>query len=169
MVPLFLVVTVLAVVAFTVSTQGSKSQNAILDSTDPWTKYDPVFIRYGNLYKVDWKMLKAIALNESDLGQNALVKAGKVSSDGKSYGLMQLTLATAHDYRNVDENDLNDPETSIDIAAQFIRHLASVFAGDTRKIVMSYNQGEGNTKKGKTYAEGYYQKFLKNYDRVKNG
>jgi len=64
--------------------------------SDPFTKYDNLFHTYSSMYSVPWRWLKAIAMNESNLGRAPSVAAGilnpsdvtqSVSSDGKSYGL----------------------------------------------------------------------------------
>lgn len=146
--------------------QGSKlSENSV--SSD-WTKYDELFKRHGRNNGVNWEWLKAIALNESNLGRDSLVKAGKVSSDGLSWGLMQLKQSTANDFKKgVTIADLNNPEISVEIAAKYVSMLQKLFSGDQKKIIMSYNQGQGNTLKGKTYALGYYEKWLKNLSLVR--
>lgn len=130
-------------------------------------KYDDLFKKYGNQFDVPWRWLKAIAMNESSLGLNPLVAAGQVSSDGLSYGLMQLTLTTAADMMSgVTSDDLNNPETSVMLAARYVRHLMNLFHDDKRKTIMSYNQGPGNTQKGKEYAADYYDRFDRNIQRI---
>ena len=140
-----------------------------------WRNYDRMFQKYGADYGVDWKWLKAIALNESALGTHAAVAAGKISDDGKSWGLMQFILPTARDMLGwswaTDAEiigALNDPETSIKLAAKYIFSLSKQFPGDRRKIIMSYNQGPGNTKAGKQYAAEYYERFERNLKLVED-
>lgn len=150
-------------VAASLSAKGSETKPVAISD---WNKYDSLFKKYAVSYP--WQWLKAIALNESDLGRNALVKAGKVSSDGKSWGLMQLTMPTARDFdKNATIDKLNNAEYSIDLASQYIYFLYRKYGGDERKIIMSYNQGQGNTDRGKEYAAGYYEKFKKNLERTK--
>lgn len=131
-----------------------------------WTKYDAMFKEHAAKNGLDWKMLKAIAMNESSLGQDSRVERKEWSSDGKSRGLMQLTLPTARDFELVEAKDLDDAETSVRIAAKFLHALSLTFMGDKQKIVMSYNQGAGNTLKGKLYALEYYNRWLKHYKTV---
>lgn len=131
-----------------------------------WNTYDSLFKKYASEYNLDWKMLKAIAINESSLGQDSRVEKREWSSDGKSRGLMQLTVPTANDYELVDANGLDNPETSIRIAAKFLHDLTKTFLTNTQKIVMSYNQGAGNTLKGKMYALEYYTRWLNHYKLV---
>ena len=136
-----------------------------------WDKYDETFKKYALASLVPWEWLKAIAIVESSLGQNSRVESGGVSEDGKSYGLMQFTLPTAQRFggKNISVKDLNNAETSIKLAAQYLSFLKGFFQGDERKIIMSYNQGEGNTQKGKEYAAGYYKKFQDALKIVREG
>lgn len=141
--------------------------------------YDNLFKKYGEQYKIDWKMLKAICMNESNLGQNSRVKNGQVSYDGLSWGIMQLTLTTANDFESTTINSLNNPEFSIRVATKFLSSLSKQFSGDTRSIVMAYNQGAGNQKKfllaekekrmtEEMYpqAKEYWKRYQANYNEV---
>lgn len=146
------------------------------------TTYDSLFQKYGNLYGVDWKLLKAICYVESTLGLNRRVKRGlevptdiegSKSTDGKSWGLMQLRPETARQFDPLaNEIKLNNAEYSINIAAQYVawvqRFIAKLIpASDPRFlefVIKSYNQGVGNTQKeirglNSGYANSYYQKF----------
>lgn len=145
--------------------KGAQTEKPVSSS---WTKYDDLFKKYGRNSGISWEWLKAIALNESNLGRDSLVAAGKVSSDGLSWGLMQLKQSTANDFKKgVTIADLNNAEISIEIAAKYLAMLYKLFSGDQKKIIMSYNQGQGNTLKGKTYAQGYYDKWLRNLSLVR--
>ena len=133
-----------------------------------WFVYDASFRREASKFGIDWRWLKAIAIVESTLGSNSRVVAGGVSEDGKSYGLMQFTLPTANDLRpGTTPADLNDPEISIALAARYVSQLSKQFGGDQMKTIMSYNQGPGNTAKGKTYALGYYEKWKTAFAYIK--
>ncbi len=150
-------------------------------SPEVWTKYDKLFKKYGMESGVSWMWLKAIAINESSLGTHASVRngianplnaAGSASHDGKSWGLMQVTLSTAKmlDMLATPEK-LNNPEYSIELAAEYLSQLGKFFDPKDMRfvqyVVKSYNQGPGNTKKeiaGKImgYAEDYWKKFQHN-------
>ncbi len=156
------------------------------ENLDSWTQYDHSFQVFGAVYGVEWTWLKAIALNESDLGKAKSVARGlefpkdiegSKSSDGKSWGLMQVTLRTA---RGLDpeatEEKLNDPEYSIELASKYISQLQKMFNPLSERyveaVIKSYNQGPGNTKKeldGETsgYAKIYWERFQRNLNRVK--
>lgn len=141
---------------------------------DAFTKYDALFQKYGAMYGVPWKWMKAICMSESMLGTNSRVALGlreplnkdSVSFDNLSWGLMQLRVETAKDFeKNTTYADLNNAEASIRIAAKFIAWIMKQFpAVETdfqKKVVMSYNQGVGGTKKGYTGALPYWEKFQK--------
>ena len=155
--------------AFLIFYSTEKGTNIVGEATKEisFFKYDKLFKNAGAKYGLPWKWLKAIAMNESSLGTNPRVLAGLVSSDGKSWGLMQLTLPTARDYMpSASIEDLKNDAVSIDLAAQFLDHLYDRFGGDMRKVVMSYNQGEGNTSKGKEYAAEYFERFSKHLQQI---
>jgi soluble lytic murein transglycosylase-like protein len=154
---------------------------------DFWTQFDALFQNYGARWGVDWTWLKAIALNESDLGRAKSVARGladptdvpgSTSSDGKSWGLMQVTLTTARDLdASASEIKLNNPDYSVNLAAKYISQLKSQFNQfDPRfmeYVVKSYNQGPGNTRKeiqGKIagYAQPYWERFQRNLQRVED-
>lgn len=159
----------------------NKVQDEVVAASDSFTKWDSLFQMYGRLYGVEWTMLKAIAMNESSLGDAPSVAQGLAapsdvdgskSDDGKSWGLMQLTLPTAGDYDPaVTPQRLNNPEYSVEIAAHFISDLLGMFTPSdpryTEWVVKSYNQGAGNTKKeiaGKIdgYADEYWDRYQRN-------
>jgi len=128
---------------------------------DAWFKYDMYFKKAAADYDVPFNWLKGIAIIESSLATDPLTSAGAVSSDGKSWGIMQVTLTTAQDLDgDASVDKLNNPAYSIDLAGKYLSQLSDMFNGDERKVIMSYNQGPGNTQKGKTFAAGYYTKFL---------
>lgn len=120
-------------------------------------QYDSLFIKYAKDYKLNPLMLKAIALNESTLGKNK-----GYEPKGGTTGLMQIKLSTAQDFfKNLTAMELDKDEVQIKTASAFLASLSKQFSGDEKKIVMSYNQGAGATRAGKTYAEEYWQKYLK--------
>lgn len=145
---------------------------------------DALFKKYAAQYGLDWLMLKAICANESSLGTHPSVVIGlnypydieaSKSSDGKSWGIMQVTIPTAQDFdKTASALKLNDPEYSVRIAAQFIAWLSLRYkTTDPRRnewIVKSYNQGAGNTAKeinGKIsgYAGEYWTRYQRNYKK----
>ena len=155
-------------------------------------KYDSLFQKYASQYGLDWKFLKTIAENESSNGKDPRVARGilipgdirgSMSSDGKSWGLMQVTLTTGRDFdKNISEVKLNEPEYSIRIASMFISSLSKQFRGNFRDMAMAYNQGAGNQKrfieleksgllKNSDFPAGreYWNRFQRNYKRLFGG
>lgn len=128
------------------------------NSQDPLNRFDSLFQKYGDQFGVPWKILKRMAYIESTLGQNPRVAIGlknpndikgSTSTDGLSWGLMQMTLATAYDYDKLaTPTKLNDPDYSIKMASQHTKLLIKYFPINSdnyeRNIVMAYNQGQGN-------------------------
>lgn len=155
---------------------------------DEWHFFDSIFNRYGALYDIDPKYLKAIALNESNLGREKSVALGmrdpsntegSKSSDGKSWGLMQVTLITARDFDpTATPAKLNDPEYAVNAACQtWNRNLRYFSEADPRWLewmVKSYNQGAGNSLKEtrgetpprKADVQKYWERFLRNLQLV---
>jgi len=141
--------------------------------------YDNLFTRYGSTYGIDPYILKAIAANESTVGKNSRVAYGiahpseiysSVSSDNKSWGLMQTTLPTSRQFEpTLNEADLNNPETSIRIAAKYIQWVKKNYSADLEFYIRAYNGGAGwqKTNIGPSATLAYWNKFLKNYELVK--
>lgn len=165
-----------------------KIAETIEENMDSWTQYDALFKKYGAKYSVPWEWLKAIALNESSLGSAKSVARGiemptdiegSKSSDGKSWGLMQVTLTTAKELDpTATEVKLNNPEYSIGLGAQYVAKMGKRYSkADTRYLewtIKSYNQGPGNTDKEKSgkiagYAGEYWLRFQRNLTRVQGG
>lgn len=159
--------------------KGEEIVDEVKSYTPSFEAFDELFKKYGREEGVPWRVLKAFAMNESSLGDHPSVAAGlanpndpaSVSEDGKSWGLMQLTIPTANDYENVGWPDLNNAETSVRIAAKFIAHLWSIFGGEIEWVVKAYNEGEGNARKerdGKIagYAGTYWERWQRNFNRV---
>jgi soluble lytic murein transglycosylase-like protein len=150
-----------------------------------WTKWDADFKAAAKKYGVPWTWLKAISLNESSLGTAKSVAWGEKfpedvekskSSDGKSWGLMQVTLTTA---RGMDpfatEVKLNNAKYSIDLGARYLgqmyKRYPQVDLRHAEWVVKSYNQGPGNTDKERRgeisgYAEEYWARFKRNLQKV---
>lgn len=160
----------------------------VVNASEEWTRFDNDFKVFGAAYDVDWRWLKAIALNESNLGREKSVKRGlenptdiegSKSSDGLSWGLMQVTIKTAKGIdSSATEVKLNDPKYSISLAAQYVAQLKKMFLlSDSRFmewVIKSYNQGPGNTKKEMNrqisgYANEYWNRFQRNLNKVLEG
>lgn len=152
---------------------------------DSWNLYDNLFQKWGQVYGVDPDFLKAIALNESSLGRAPSVERGledphdiegSKSTDGLSWGLMQVTIKTAEGLDPAaTKAKLNDPNYSVKLAAELFAQNQNTFNRSEPRwlewVVKSYNQGAGNTKKERLgqiqgYAQEYWERFQRNYERV---
>lgn len=157
--------------------------------------FDELYKKYGQTWGVNWMWLKAIALNESNNGKEKSVRRGienpndvegSKSSDGKSWGLMQVTLTTARDMdASATPQKLNNPEYSINLAARYIKQfiMPRFSTSDPRYleyVIKSYNQGVGNTlkydAKGITrpepwgsHVQTYWERFKRNLNKVALG
>lgn len=146
------------------------------------SKWDDLFKKYAAENGIDWRLMKTIAMNESSLGTNSRVLNGlnnpydigaSTSTDGLSWGLMQMTVTTARDFdKSADAVKLNDAEYSIRLSAKFIKSLYNQFPGNINDVIMAYNHGAGNQRKfiaaGRPSAQykagqDYLAKYQKNY------
>lgn len=152
--------------------------------SDTAPTYDNLFVQYASRFGLDWKMVKAICVVESSLGEAPSVRRGlaspsdieaSASYDGLSWGLMQVTIPTARDFdQTATAEKLNNPEYSVKIACQYLAFLKRTFSGYERAneyVVKSYNQGQGNTLKeisgkGGHFADGYYLKYMNAYSNI---
>ena len=115
----------------------------------------------------------AIALVESNLGEYFSVKVGlisptdisSVSSDGLSYGLMQMTLKTGQWLRpGTTQIELNDPAVSIDLGAKYLKYLRTSMADKTPEYtIRGYNGGPTWFQRQGAISNTarYWSKFLK--------
>lgn len=146
---------------------------------DAYTRWDSLFQKYGRLRGVDWMLLKAMAWQESNLGRHPSVVrglaepsdvAGSASSDKKSWGLMQITMPTAGDYRpGTTVADLNNPEISVDIASRIVARLQTLFPGNEEYVVRAYNGGPGflKTARGISDTPIHWAKVKKYLDKIR--
>lgn len=151
-------------------------QNVVTSQTDDFTRFDDLFKKYGSQYGVPWKWLKAICMNESSLGKAKSVKAGllnpqdiknSVSSDGLSWGLMQVTLTTARALEGsvITAAYLNEPENSVRLAAKVCAENIDRFGIEDREsVIRAYNGGPSFNARAAARANTaiYYSRFLAN-------
>jgi len=168
-------VALVAVLLFSKKAAAAPSTSINVPSGDAFTRWDALFKKYGAQYGVPPKWLKAICIVESALGTNERVALGlkypayekSVSYDNLSYGLMQLTVATANDMeKGTHFVDLNDPEKAVRIGAKFVAWVMKQFPNEPastlpEKVFKSYNQGVAGTKKGYKGADPYWVKIQK--------
>lgn len=117
-----------------------------------------------------WWLMKAVCWVESDLGRARSVAQGletpsdvdgSISSDGLSWGLFQVTLATAADFRaGTTAEELNDPNISAELGARILARNSIHFPGNLEFIVRAYNGGLGfqKTRSGQQDTPVYWKK-----------
>lgn len=137
-----------------------------VSGSDSFTQWDTLFKKYADQFGVPWRWLKAICMNESSLGQDESVQAGMRqpgsedgwSFDGLSRGLMQVTLKTGKALQpGVTAADLDNPDTSVRLAAMLLKQLIDRFGIDDREsVIRAYN---GGPKFGAATLP-YYAKFV---------
>ena len=86
-------------------------------------------------YKVDPKLVAAVAEVESNGNQNAVSSVGAI-------GVMQLMPDTAASLGV----DPYNKQQNIEGGAKYLRQMLDTFGGDTRKAVAAYNAGPGAVK-----------------------
>jgi membrane-bound lytic murein transglycosylase MltF len=148
--------------------------DAIDSSSSDFDRFDSVFQAAAVKYGIpNWLYLKAIAWNESSVGMAASVRNGidnpadqdgSKSSDGLSWGVMQVTLKTAQSLRpGTTTVDLNNPSVSIDLGAKYFSQMLTRYSGDVSRAARAYNQGPGNEDARKPYADDYLSRFQSHY------
>ncbi len=127
--------------------------------------YDDLIQAYADKYSVDPLLIRAIIQQESAWDPDV------PGEDGLSIGLMQPTLATAHDFFGYDVtfDDIKDPDTNIHIGVwdfdRWRTYLAERGETSLEAQIASYNEGPGNWFKGKhdvSYVQGvigYYNLY----------
>ncbi len=125
----------------------------------PW---DDQFREAARSIGWDWRLLAALAFQESRFDPNARSWAGAV-------GLMQLMPATA---RQFGTSRLTDPEASIKAASRFLAWLDETWSRDIESeeqrrpfVLASYNVGRGHVQDARRLAE-YYGADADNWDEV---
>ena len=115
--------------------------------------YDHLFVRYAPIANVDWRLLAAIAYQESCFDPQARSWAG-------ACGLMQLMPTTAAVY-GLEESKIFDPELNVETAAKAINQLTMLFRDvpDTYErmnfVLASYNGGPNHVRDAMALTEKY--------------
>jgi membrane-bound lytic murein transglycosylase F len=124
-------------------------------SVEPTSAYDALFRRVAAEENLDWRLVSAIAYNESRYMPDLVSPRGAT-------GLMQVMPATARAF-DVPVEELMDPETNVRVAVNLIREIgrslrfsAGTPADDRRKIMLAcYNGGIGHVLDARRLAAKY--------------
>lgn len=111
-------------------------------------RYDSLWKYYGEFYGVDWKLLKAQAMAESQMDPDAVSRVG-------AKGLCQFMPATFAEYASMVSPDplpadqssphipnAYNPEDAIRAQARYMKKLIALF-GNADKACAAYNCGPG--------------------------
>ncbi len=130
---------------------ASDSTNVV----DEWiiSVYDDMMQRIGEEEGQDWRLMSAIAYNESRFMAHVVSKRGAV-------GLMQVTPIVCRQF-NVDKEHLSDPETNIRLATKLLRKIDSTLKmssstpeNDRMSIILAcYNGGIGHVSDARRLAK----------------
>jgi soluble lytic murein transglycosylase len=105
------------------------------------TKFNDLFDKYSNKYKVDKALLFSLAKAESGFNENTISKVGAI-------GVMQLLPSTAKYVNDLyklniynNDRDLYDPNININLATIYVNYLFNKFS-DYKNVICAYNAGE---------------------------
>ena len=141
--------------------------------------YRQAILSASKTRKLDPRFILALIRQESVFKPLAKSPAG-------ARGLLQLTMDAAQKYgpgaglNSLRENQLYQPETSIMVGAEYLRHLTKLFPQMLEPVAASYNGGEDNVARwlerakrsdpgvftsevGFDETKGYVQKVMSNY------
>lgn len=105
--------------------------------------YRDAILRATTKRKVDPRLVLALMRQESSFRPY-------VKSTAAARGLLQITIDTAMKYapqagyKNLEDDDLYKPETSITIGSEYIATLQKMFPNTPEAVAASYNGGEDN-------------------------
>ena len=96
------------------------------------SRFDPIIERYCDSYGVDPVLVRAVIQVESNFDPRTVSNKG-------ARGLMQLMPGTAQRFR---VNRIHDPEQNIRGGIAYLAYLHTLYPGDLRLVLASYNAGE---------------------------
>lgn len=135
--------------SYTSTYAGSYSYNGGSYSNGTISRFDELFKRYAPICGLDWRLLAAMAYNESSFNPNAVSYMGAM-------GLMQLMPSTARQYG---VNNPFDPEQCVKGAAKLMSNLLAYYSSvpnpDERInfALAAYNAGQGHVDDARRLAQ----------------
>ena len=122
---------------------NSQSKEALADMD----RFRKLFIKYGNLYSLEWLLLSAQAFQESQLKQETVSHAGAV-------GVMQVLPRTAAS-PPISIPDVRNPDNNIHAGVKYMRYLIDNYLNSDEMDTLNrhllalaaYNCGPGNMRK----------------------
>ncbi len=126
--------------------------NRVVGGISVW---DDVIREVGRSECVDWRLLSAIAYNESRFRTDVTSRRG-------AQGMMQIMPVVARQFK-MEGRDLHDPRTSLTIASKLIKSIDNMigFSDDTNEddrlsiTLAAYNGGIGNIQTARRLAKAH--------------
>lgn len=120
--------------------------------------YDHLFMRESVRFNIPFKLLKAIAITESNLNHTAINMS---NSNGTSdFGLMQINSIHLNRYQNINETDLLNPSINVYIGAEIL-HRCIAKHKLNYKAINCYN--------GRVKSNNYSKKVIQNLLKINKG
>jgi membrane-bound lytic murein transglycosylase MltF len=118
-----------------------------------FSRYVPLFRKYGARYGFDWMLLAAIAYQESEMKPDRRSRAGAL-------GLMQVLPSTSRD-DSIGIENIMDPENNVHAGTKYLAQLRDVYFSDTALppherihfILAAYNAGPNRIQQCRSLAE----------------
>ncbi len=107
------------------------------------TAHEEIIYKYAEEYDVDAMLIFAIIKNESNFDK-------EIISNKNAIGLMQLLETTAEEIGlelGLDNIDLKDEETNINIGTKYFSYLMNKYSENYMLSLAAYNAGQGNVDK----------------------
>lgn len=115
--------------------------------------YDEIYKKWALMRNIDWKLLKAVATIESSENPNA------IGDEGRSIGLMQVSLVVGQSY-GMNNEDLLNPDLNIQVGSGFLKEMTDKYGLEGG--IQAYNLGETKFRKGIT-SPVYLDKVMNEY------
>lgn len=116
--------------------------------------YDEIYQKWAAMRGIDWKLLKAVSIVESSENPNA------VGDEGRSIGLMQISLIVGGSY-GMNNEDLLNPDLNVQVGSGFLKEMIDKYGLEGG--IQAYNLGETKFRKGLTspvYLDKVMNEFL---------
>lgn len=113
----------------------------------PRDRYDSLIQFYAEEHRVDWRLLKAQMLAESDADPDAISPAGAIGLAQFMHGTWLEWWDGTAGIQGVPRWDRTNPEASIRSQAAYMRWLLNYFDGRLRCALAAYNWGVGRLRR----------------------
>jgi soluble lytic murein transglycosylase-like protein len=142
--------------------QGNEILNPILEAIQKGAEtvisgFDSIYQKWSEALGIDWKLVKAVAITESDEDPTV------IGDNGNSFGLMQVQNLIGNFYANAKGQELLDPEKNVEAGSKYLAEMIRKYG--TEGGIQAYNLGETKYKAGLT-SPTYLSKVMKNFNSL---